>query len=628
VYNKFYRSDNAGETWAIKSSTIQSDADSVEFYPPFVLDSSDPSVCYFGNHKLWRSPNKADTWTAITSPLDGNITSIAVHTSSSNIIFVSTSQGHVYKIEKTGATWAIGDVTTREITGSGIPSGLYTSDLAVDTSGNVWLTVSSVIWTEDTGEFSNNHVYMLSAGSSTWVSRSNGLAQANPINTIVIDPTNNNRLFCGGDIGIFRTETAGTNWIPWDQGIPNVPIFDLVIHGPRRLLRAGTHGRGIWERPIDSMSCSMVDVYMRDNIIDSGRIQPSPETSSHPFNPSVGVYHWQSVDIKVDAPEPAFQTSSAISDYLSFEETIEHRSPSRGQNNRFYVQVHNRGINKATNVIVRAFFGRASAGLPPIPLDFWSGGRPFTGSPSGSDWTPIGNAINLGDLEPDIPKIAEWDWFVPSSAPDHSCLLALMTCDQEPLAGTSIYNADDLVRNKKQVTLKNLHVVSHVGGGIQPKDAIIIEMHSQGSGLVYDLGIQWGTLPINTELLVAFEKLPQNEKVVLANENELKKEGVRVVKGKDKFKEKIDYECGETRQFDLNHVYKMVLSKDEKNMRLSRIPLVRLPKPKDLKNTALLIAIKIVLPKKLNKEVQFDVLQMLNNKIIGGSTYLLRISES
>lgn len=380
VYKTFYRSDSAGAsgTWVLKTGTITGVGVPDEFYPPFILDPSDPNVCYFGfDQKLWRSPDNADTWSTITNALTGYTTTIAVHPTDSTTIYVGTTQGHVYKVQKTGATWALADVTTTDLTAANLPANVYISDIAVDTAGTVWVTIASVLWSESTGEFTNNHVYRRLSGATSWETRSTGLVQANPINTIVIDPTDNNRLFCGGDVSVFRTEDAGATWTVWDEGLPNVPVFELAIHGPRRLLRAATHGRSIWERPIDTTVCPMVDLYMRDEIVDTGRVQPTQAYQPHPFIPGTLVSWWDSVDIKVDAPQPNFQTTSPVTDYVAFESDLQHRNPSRNRTNRFYVQVQNRGVNKATNVQVRAFFADASAGLPALPPDFWSAGKPL-----------------------------------------------------------------------------------------------------------------------------------------------------------------------------------------------------------------------------------------------------------
>jgi len=523
----------------------------------------------------------------------------------------------VYKIQKTGITWNLADITVTDITGPPLPSNVYDSDVAVETAGTVWLTVSSVLWTESTGEFTNNHVYRLPAGSSTWETRSNGLAQANPINSIVIDPDNENRLFCGGDIGVFRTEDAGANWAAWDEGLPNVPIFDLAIHGPRRLLRAATHGRGIWERPIDSSTCPMVDLYMRDNVLDTGRVQPSPESSHDPFDPTKTVRHWHSVDIKVDAPEPDYQTPSAIGDYVAFESDLEHRNTRRNRTNRFYVQVHNRGISKATNVQVRAFFANASAGLPTLPADFWSSGKPFTGDPSGTDWTPIGPTKVIPELEPAEPGIVEWDWFVPDTAATHSCLLAFATCTEDPLDGTGVFDADILVRNRKQVTLKNLHVDNPVLGGLQPEQVYILEMNNPERGQsLRELVIDWGNLPNDTIILLAFEKLQRKKLAVLAKPEDLKRSGIAVIRGKKKyFREKMEYGCGEIIQFDLEHIYQMSRPKDRSTI----VPSIRIPEDRPL-----LVAINVILSGQTKDDpLEFDVFQQSGKWIIGGSTYLL-----
>jgi photosystem II stability/assembly factor-like uncharacterized protein len=621
VRNIFYRSDSAGAlgTWTLKKGAITGDP---EFYPPFTLDPSNPDVCYFGNNKLWRSPDNADNWSAITNVLTGNITAIAVHPTDSTTIYLGTSQGSVYRVQKTGSTWTLADVTTTDLTGPDLPSGLYISDLAVDTAGTVWVTFSSVTWTESTGEFTNNHVYRRLSGGNSWETRSNGLAQANPINTIVIDPTNSNRLFCGGDLGVFRTEDAGGMWTAWDEGLPNVPVFHLEIHNPLRLMRAATHGRSVWERPIDVAMCPMVDLYIRDNILDTGRVLPSPDHQPHPFDPNTLVHHWESVDIKVDAMEgqpPEFQTASHITDYVAFESDLQHRTARRGEINRFYVQLHNRGVNKATNVQARGFFAEAHAGLPPLPSDFWSGGKPFTGTPLGTDWTPIGPTQTISVLEPAEPAVVEWDWLVPTTAHKHSCLLALSSCAEDPLAGTGIFNADYLVLNRKHVALKNLHVEDAVMGmPLPPEEAYIIYFRAPYQReLVGDVVFHWGSLPKETVIFVAFEIPLDKKPVVMAKAGDLKRNGITLARQKRRlFQDKVEGRCGDIKRFDMRRIYQLSQTKE----RSTTIPLVRIPYERSLA-----MAINIVLPKNMKEQVvQFDVMLNSGSRTIGGSTYILR----
>jgi hypothetical protein len=504
VGTTFYRSDDAGVNWALKNSGITPGLS--QFYAPFALDPSNPAVCYFGGYELWRSDNNGDSWAAVTSGIASYITAIAVHPSDPNTIYVGTGSGRVYRVQRTGPTWNLVDVTRTDLTAAPLPAGESIGDLAVDPAGTVWVTCAAVIWSESAGEFVNDHVYRRQLTDTSWVSRSTGLATANPVNSIVIDPGNPSRLFCGCDVGVFRTEDAGGTWTPWDEGLPNAPVFDLAIHQARRLLRAATHGRSIWERPIDSSSCPMVDLYMRDDVLDSGRVQPTPSGQPHPFTGSL-VWWWQSPDIKVDAPQPTLQTTAPVSDYVAFETDIQHRTARRGRTNRFYAQVHNRGVSPATNVQVRAFFADASGGLPALPADFWSSGKPFAGTPATTSWTPIGATQTIPLLPAAEPAVLSWDWSVPVTAAEHSCLLVVTTCTEDPLVGTGIFDIGTLVTSKKQVTLKNLQVLDPVPGGIQD-GTMIMELHNPAAEAnAFDVVIHWGNLPPRTRIHVAWERL-------------------------------------------------------------------------------------------------------------------------
>jgi hypothetical protein len=615
VRNIFYRSDLSGAvgTWMDKSLAVTGTA---EFYAPFALDPSSHSVCYFGGDELWRSPDHADSWSTITSVIAGNLTAIAVHPMDPNTVYAATTGGRVYQVQKTGASWALADVTTTEITGTGLPPGVFASDLAVDPAGNVWLTLSSVLWSETSGEFSNDHVYRRAASGGSWVSRSTGLAQANPINCIVIDPADSNRLFCGGDLGVFRTDNAGMSWTPWDQGLPNVAVFDLQIHGPRRLLRAGTHGRSVWERPIDSASCAPVDLYMRDNILDSGRVQPTPE-AAHPFDPTLWAGHWQSEDIKVDGPEPAFQTPSPVTSYVDFA-SLQHRRARRNRTNRFYVQVHNRGVNVAHNVQVRAFFAPTSPGLPPLPADFWTGGRPFSGTPSGPNWTPVGPTRTLGALEPGEPGLAEWDWMVPSTAPQHSCLLAVATCTEDPITGVGTLNPDVLVLNSKHVTLKNLEVQDAVAGtALPPEDAMTAPLFgSSREDKVGDFRILWGTLPRRTRLFLVFSRGTDGRPVLALSPDEWKRLGVEVSRKHAKlFPPSTPDACGSPVPYDRTQV--LVLTRGANDV--TSIPGVRLHRDAPVQ-----LGMNLVLPRGARGTYQFDLVRLAGERPIGGVTYQIR----
>lgn len=622
ISSTFYRSDSSGDpgTWVLKNTGITGGA---EFYAPFVLDPSDANVCYFGGSQLWRSPNNADSWTAVTSAIVGNVTAIAVHPTDPTTVYIATTNGRVYRVQRTGATWALANVTTTDLTAPNLPSGVYLSDLAVDPAGNIWLTVSSVLASESTGEFSNDHVYRRAVGGTTWESRSGGLAQANPVNTIVIDPLDSNVLYCGADVGVFRTDSGGMSWVPWDEGLPNVPVFDLALHHTRRLLRAATHGRSVWERPLAAAACPTVDLYLRDNVVDTGRVVPSPDGVPHPFNPATLVHHWQSADIKVDAEEgtpAAYQTSAPIDNYVDFEAAIQHRTARRTRTNRFYVQVHNRGVAKATNVQVRGFFADAHLGLPNLPADFWTGGRPFAGTPSGTDWTPAGPSRTFAVLEAGEPGVAEWDFVVPASANKHSCLLVVATCAEDPINGAGLFGVDALVRDKKHVALKNLNVEDYVPGAQLPDGGFQMGIRAPGGDdRVVDIVVHWGSLPREATLFAAFEAWDDGKPVVLAGAEELKAGGVvqeRAANGM--FRPEWEDRCGEPHRLEDGRVYVLRPAQHRETV-ISRV------RASAARSSQLFL--NLMVPAEAahdGDEAQFDVMQRIGKKIVGGITFQLR----
>ncbi|MFJ7159980.1 WD40/YVTN/BNR-like repeat-containing protein [Streptomyces sp. NPDC101118] len=605
-----YRSDDAGASWLLKNTGI---GGVVPFYAPFALDPTTATTCYFGGDQLWRSANSADTWTAVTSAPGPAITAIAVHPGDSNTVYAGTANGRVYRFRRTGATWNPADVTRTDLTGPALPL-VCVSDIAVDPAGTVWVTIAGMLNALEPGEFSCDHVYRRGPADTGWTSRSNGLAQANPVNTIVIDPTNPNRLFCGADRGVFRTEDAGLNWTPWDQGLPNAPVFDLALHAKRRLLRAATHGRSVWERPVDVAQTAMVDLYVRDTVLDSGRVQPSPSGVADPFDPSPTpgtMWWWQSPDILVDAPQPGYQTPSPVGDYVALAR-LAHRTARRTAVNRFYVQVHNRGVRAATNVRVRAFLADASANLPPLPTDFWSNGKPFAADPVSASYTPLGPVRTIARLEAAEPGVVEWDFLIPSTAAAHSCILAVVSCDEDPIAAGEIFDVGTLVTMRKHAVLKNLQVEDALPGGVTPSRAFLILLNkvkftSQPSDVRFD----WANLPEGTRLYIAFEKLGNAQGPTPGH-------GVELLDHADEFlPDQFVDRHGRIRKFDFARSYVMKPDEHRKN----ELKGVRIDP--ELGSRAL--AVNVRLPADApDRPVEFHVLQEVQNRLVGGSTYVVR----
>jgi hypothetical protein len=639
-YQIMARSDDSATTW-VDTSDVDAGTplgqDLTEpslFYPPFAVDPGDPEVCYFGAQSLWRSADGTTSWKKITDPLPkkpsealgfkNGITSINLSPGDPQKIYVGTAEGTVFRI-----TQAAGIATTKDVTGTGLPGSVCIAALAADSTGNVWAAIGSIFYDDVKADFSGAHVYRLASGSTKWESFSQGLPDAVPINALVIDPgSKGQRIFCAGDVGVYRLEKAleGSKkgvWELWDEGLPGSPVFDLVIHEPSRLLRAATHGRSVWERPIDKAVGPRVDLYLRDNVLDTGRVSTA-SGAPHPFKPGELVWPWQSADVKVDSHP--FQSEKPAVDYALFEGRLfdESQFVPRDEKVRVHVQVHNRGPFPATKVRIRAFFAEAHAALPQLPADFWP--NAFDGNPSADDWTPVGSARTIDTVWPGQPAVVVWERPAWEDADEHSCILALATCEEDPLEATEL-DVAELVTKNKRATLKNLHILGPppAPGPVGPTpdgesgagdSASVLRFHNSArSAGRFDVVIHWGSLPPEARLFVAFEGLSGGG-VIPGSAAILARGGVRVARPEDASSSS-DYtdRRGRVSRFPPEQTYELV----PRGGRRSVFRDVRIPA-----RDSLVGVVAVRLPDGWPGTAQFDVVQQRGKRVLGGSTYVVR----
>lgn len=431
----------------------------VLFYPPWTYDDTNSNNTAFGMNVLRLSSMQGqDDWPdSITLPsIDGGLVS-AIHYVNSSLIYCGTTNGLVYKATKSGSTWTATKVNAAPLPGRWIwdiflmpgMTDVLVLAMAGYGTGHVWKgTLSGANWT-----------WIDTSGTSP-----DRLPDA-PANALLVDPTAVTTMYVGTDVGVWTTTDGGANWYPFSDGLPNVDVYDLKLHAPTRLLRAATHGRGLWERQIDGAGAADVRLVIRDHVMDTGRLTPSPsglasawEDPGRQVNLGDPLFWWNCADVKVDSPlGGSYQIPVVASvDYIAFETALEHRNPQRGALNRVYVQVHNRGVLPASNVVVKIFYADATPGLPDLPSDFWTA---FPGnSGMSSPWTPIGGAQTIASLRPEHPAVLEWDWMPPMSAAAHSCLLVVASSTEDSPGVTSLV-LDSLVTQNRQVGLKNLHII-------------------------------------------------------------------------------------------------------------------------------------------------------------------------
>ncbi len=227
--------------------------DAVLFYAPLELGppvtGSQGQTVYFGTDRLYRSINKGDTMVNVSSAAaivaGVPITTIAIAPSDDNYRFVGLNNGNVWG-SITGLPASFVNVTPP------ITSARAVGKIVIDPNdkntafvgyGGQFATLAPA--TQHIWKTSN-----LNAATPTWTAVGNGLTDS-PVSTLAVDPANSLVVFAGTDVGVYRSIDGGNNWSPFNTGMPKIAIFDLQIQNANRLLRAATHGRGIFEIALD-----------------------------------------------------------------------------------------------------------------------------------------------------------------------------------------------------------------------------------------------------------------------------------------------------------------------------------------------------------------------------------------
>jgi hypothetical protein len=499
-----YKSVDGGATFAPANNGFTPDG---LFVGKMILDPGspvEPNRVLFtagGDNRVWRTTNSAGNWSASSPNLGSAATALAIAPTASAIVFAGTSSGLVWRSSDNGATvggWK--NVTVGTLAGSASLPARMVSDIVDDPTDPDTVFVGFAGFAS---AGSAGHVFKgtSSDGWATWKWQDITANLPNiPVNALEIDGATPGRMWAGTDVGVFQTTDGGLSWAPFINGLPNVVIQGLRLNAGGDRLRAAAYGFGLWEMEL-AASCPTVDVYVRDNKLDTGEAVALSDVPDPTIVGSI-VNWWESVDLKVDA----YPYYTPPPDGVEFDQTT-HENPVRNDAahpnpNRVYVQVHNRGPLPAHNVKVKILWADASAGLPSLPSDFWSTyPNAWTAA---SPWAPVDPAVpfqNIAELLPHTPKILSWNWVVPPTAAEHSCILTVISSDEDPVSRSDANPNDHLVwmvaPTDKHVALKNLTVVTAApppGGGAPL--GVVIEFHNPFEFADYfDIIFDRGTLP-------------------------------------------------------------------------------------------------------------------------------------
>jgi photosystem II stability/assembly factor-like uncharacterized protein len=235
---------------------------------PVLVSHKDPKTIYFGSQRVWKSEDRGDSWTPISGDLTKNeermelpimgktqsfdngwdvyamstyntITSLAESKINENIIYVGTDDGIIQQTKNGGASWNKKTVDIFPNT----PKSAFINDIKADLFDEN--TAYVALDNHKFGDY-NPYLFKTTNGGEKWVSITEGIPKGTLVWRIVQDHKNPNLLFLGTEYGVYISINQGEKWHKFSNGLPTIPVRDLVIQKREDDLVIATFGRSFY----------------------------------------------------------------------------------------------------------------------------------------------------------------------------------------------------------------------------------------------------------------------------------------------------------------------------------------------------------------------------------------------
>ncbi len=207
---------------------------------PYEMHPTNQFLIVIGYDEVYRSEDAGISWDSISYNVSNgqSLRSIALAESDENYIYAA-SYTNIKMTKNSGTTWSNIKI--------GLPNYNIT-DIAVsrNNADRAWVSFS---------DYNNTHkIYETNNAGASWTNISGNNLPSLPVNCIAHQGGTNDDLYIGTDVGVYYKNNNMTDWIPYNNGLPNVIIKELEIHYDEGTISAATYGRGLWKSPLNTLS--------------------------------------------------------------------------------------------------------------------------------------------------------------------------------------------------------------------------------------------------------------------------------------------------------------------------------------------------------------------------------------
>lgn len=312
-----FRSSNRGNSFL--NNTGQTPGNG-PFVTPFEADPTVSGVAYTVTNRVYRTTNFGGSFQAISQIFSSAGSTLSdVQPSQSNSLVQYTSRGpFLYKTEDGGATdWV---QTTN-------PGGNI-NNIAIHPANENLVAVALQ---------GSRKVVVSRDGGETWEEFGLNLPDFASL-SVIWDHNGKEGLYVGMNYGIYYIDNTLEEWIPYNNGLPNVIVNDMAINTVKDELYAGTFGRGLWVSPLVESILSVEDVLIADNV----QLYPNPVSNTF----TIALPRTASGDIRV------FNIQGAL---VHFEKDVNFSNTYNVNVDRLQIGTYFVRINTALGTITKKF---------------------------------------------------------------------------------------------------------------------------------------------------------------------------------------------------------------------------------------------------------------------------------
>lgn len=217
--NKVFRSNDRGDSWAVISPDLTTNADRSEIA---IMGKRGTDIRIAANDGITSWPT---------------IVSLAESPKQAGVYYTGTDDGVVQVSRDAGKTWVN---ITKNI--PAFPAGAWVSEVVPSKfdAGTVYVTVDA----HRINDY-KTYVWVSNDFGTTFRAVTSGM-DGEVVKTLLEDTKNQDVLYAGTETGIFLSLDRAKSWRRLRANLPTVRVDEMVIHPRDNALIVGTHGRSVW----------------------------------------------------------------------------------------------------------------------------------------------------------------------------------------------------------------------------------------------------------------------------------------------------------------------------------------------------------------------------------------------